>query len=147
MLVDNLGSGRRLTRPIGLIFCLALLGIYLRYPEGTKFVLGIFQVKARSSKVTKILYHVPIGHVTHVLWSILLIDFENNVVCVIWGHFQLNLPEVRSLSGQRRSNFENVIFSTKKVPIRCSLSSGTRWCYLYCCTMSKTHLKIYLKNL
>ena len=24
------------------------------------------------------------------------------------------------------------------VTIRCSLSSGTRWCHLYCCTMSKS---------
>ena len=50
---------------------------------------------------------------THVLWSILLVDFENSVVCIIGGHCQLNLPEVRSLSGQKRSNLKMKFFNKK----------------------------------
>ena len=46
------------------------------------------------------------GHVIHVLWPILAIEFDVYVSLVVWDRFQKFLAKVRSRSGQKRSNFQ-----------------------------------------
>ena len=52
----------------------------------TKPVLGMFDVKARSQKVTESQSYI--GHVTHAFWLISAIEFNSGVVYAVRDHFQ-----------------------------------------------------------
>ena len=57
----------------------------------------------------------PCGHVIHVLWPILAIEFDGYVSLVVWDRFQKFLAKVRSRSGQKGQIFKFIKVDKKGI--------------------------------